>query len=354
MQNQGVKPHWHRLALTLALSCAIGSVAAAFDSIKTKKGLLYGEVIGMDSTKVDLRTRNNSLVKQIPVNEIEVIYYEGEPSDLKSAKNHVLAGRYAEAAASLKKIEKTPDRKEIQQDIDFYKALCAAKLALAGSMKIGDAGRLMKAFADDNSKSYHYFDASEAVGDLLVAIGSFAPATEYYARLDLAPWPDYRMRAGVATGRVLLNQGKTAEALAAFDKVLANTADGDSPKKQRTAASLGKAGALVAMKKPDDAIKTVEAFLDKADAEDAQLMARAYNILGAAQRQAGRNKEALLAFLHVDVLYASVPDAHAEALSNLADLWEQVHKTERANRARKTLEERYPESAWAKKGGKPS
>jgi tetratricopeptide (TPR) repeat protein len=350
-QNRNTRAHCLRLVLTLILTCTISSVAAAFDSIKTKKGLLYGEVVGMDSAKVDLRTRSNSLVKQIPVNEIETIFYEGEPSDLKSAKNHVLAGRYAEAAASLKKIEKNPDRNEIQQDIDFYKALCAAKLAMGGSMKIADAGRLMKTFADNNSKNYHYFNASEVVGDLLVAIGSYAPAGEYYARLDLAPWPDYRMRAGVATGRVLLSQGKVAEALAAFDKVLTTTADGDLVQKQRTAASLGKASALVAMKKPDEAIKTVEGFLDKADAEDAPLMARAYNILGTAQRQAGHTKEALLAFLHVDVLYASVPDAHAEALSNLADLWEQTHKTERANRARKTLEEHYPESAWAKKGG---
>jgi hypothetical protein len=81
------------------------------------------------------------------------------------------------------------------------------------------------------------------------------------------------------------------------------------------------------------------------------LMARAYNVLGLAHRQAGRTKEALLAFLHTDVLYSSQPDTHAEALANLVDLWEQVHKTERANAARKTLEEQYKDSPWAKKGG---
>ena len=78
-------------------------------------------------------------------------------------------------------------------------------------------------------------------------------------------------------------------------------------------------------------------------------MARAYNVLGTAYRQTGRTQEALLAFLHVDVLYPSVPEAHAEALANLADLWQQVHQNERANRARKTLEEEYPDSPWTKK-----
>ena len=140
--------------------------------------------------------------------------------------------------------------------------------------------------------------------------------------------------------------------MTAFDKVLATEAEGKSAQTQRMAATLGKAGALVALKKPDEAIKTVEEFLDKADPENSPLMATAYNILGTAQRQAGRTKEALLAFLHVDVLYASVPDAHAEALANLADLWEQVHKTERANRARKTLLEQYPDSPWVKKAGR--
>ncbi len=91
--------------------------------------------------------------------------------------------------------------------------------------------------------------------------------------------------------------------------------------------------------------------LKSADSEDTPLLAQAYNVLGAAQRQAGRTQAALLAFLHVDVLYASLPDAHAEALANLAELWEQVHKTERANRARKTLEEQYPDSPWVKKSG---
>ena len=93
----------------------------------------------------------------------------------------------------------------------------------------------------------------------------------------------------------------------------------------------------------------VEEILKAADPDDAPLMARGYNVLGNAYRQAGDPKRALLAFLHVDLLYPTVADAHAEALANLADLWDQVHKSDRANRARKTLAEDYKESPWAKK-----
>ena len=209
----------------------------------------------------------------------------------------------------------------------------------------------MKAFADANSKSYHYFEASEVVGDLLVAVRQYALAADYYDRLDKAPWPDYKMRAGVAAGRALLAQGKIAEAQAAFDKVIAIDAEGDLAQGQRALARLGKARGLVAGKKTDEAIKLGTEVLKGADPKDVPLLAQAYNVLGTAYRQAGRTEEALLAFLRVDVLYASPPDAHAEALANLAELWEQVHKTERANRARKTLDEQYPDSPWAKKTG---
>lgn len=339
------------LVLAAVAIFAAGNVSLAFDSIKTTKSTLLGQVVGMSPVQVDLEQGSVGVTKEIPVNQIQTIFFENDPVELKTAKTHVLGGRCVEALAALERIKDEPSRPEIRQDIEFYKALCTAKLALGGSGKIADAGRMMKAFADANGKSYHYFEASETVGDLLVAIRQYGQAAEYYARLEKAPWPDYKMRAGVAAGRALLAQGKTDEAQNAFDRVIATEVEGDLAQSQRTLAKLGKASTMVASKKTDEAIKSVEEILKTADAEDVPLMARAYNILGTAHRQAGRTKEALLAFLHVDVLYSSVPDTHAEALANLVDLWEQCHKTERANAARKTLEEQYKDSPWAKKGG---
>ncbi len=186
-----------------------------------------------------------------------------------------------------------------------------------------------------NPKSYHFLEASETVGDLLAADGKYVQAAEYYARLNAAPWPDYKMRTRVAAGRLLLAQGKAREAAAMFDKVIANPSEGDLAQAQRHRGRAGEGRRLVALQKPDEAIKIVEALIAKADPENAPLVARAYNVLGTAQRQAGRVKEALLAFLHVNVdpRYSAVPEAHAEALANLAELWQQVHRTDRAARA---------------------
>jgi len=338
---------------------AAAGVSRAIDTVKTTtaKAPLRGHVTGTSAVKIDFeKGTTGGIAEEIPVNTILSIDFEDEPAELKFAKGHIQGGRYAEALESLGKIKEMPGRAEIKQDVEFYKALATAKLALGGSGKIAAAGRTMKAFADANSKSYHYFEAAETVGDLLVAARLYTPAAEYYGRLEKAPWPEYKLRAEAAMGRALLAQGKVAEAAAAFDKVLAAPVPSDPAVKemvqnQQTLAKLGKAGTLVATKKPDEAIKIVEGILKTADPEDVMLLARAYNVLGAAQRQAGRPKEALLAYLHVDVLYSNFPDAHAEALANLTELWEQVHKSERANNAKKRLEEEYPDSPWAKQGG---
>ena len=339
------------LILAIALGLSVGGVCQAFDSIKTKTSTLMGNIVGMSPMGVELEGIGG-ILKEIPVNEIATVFFETDPSELKTAKTHVLGGRYGDALAALERIrEEDAGRKENRQDIEFYKALCAAKLALAGKGTIANAGRMMKAFVDNNSKSYHYFEGSEIVGDLLVAIHQYDQAAEYYARLKNAPWPDYKMRAGVAEGRALLAQGKIAQAESTFEQVIAMEAAGDLAQSQRLAARLGKASALTAGKKPKAAIRMTEDVLKVADVEDVELMARAYNALGTAYRQSGQTKEALLAFLHVDVLYPSQPNTHAEALANLVDLWQEVHKTERANAARKTLLEEYKDSPWAHKEG---
>ena len=88
-------------------------------------------------------------------------------------------------------------------------------------------------------------------------------------------------------------------------------------------------------------IDASEQVIAQASPEDAAVHARAYNVLGASLKKAGRTKEALLAYLHVDVLYASQAQAHAEALRNLAELWSAVNQPQRAAQALQTLQDRY-------------
>ena len=336
--------------LAAAICLATVPVGWALDSVKTTSATTKGKVTRIDRHTVVVVRGNIS--KEVPVNQIVMVYFDDDPTEMKTARSHLLNGRYEEALEALNKVNpQNVGRPEIKQDIEFYKAFCAARLALEGTGEIVAAGKKMATFVSAHKDSYHWLQANEVVADLLAAKRQYDTAETYYARLGQAPWPDYKMRAGVAVGRVRLAQGKTAAALESFEGVIANKATGDLAEAQRLAATLGKARCLSAEQKHDQAIALVEDVLAKADPELVDLHAQAYNALGTALRKAGRDKEALLSFLHVDVLYFTMPEAHAEALANLAELWEQVQKPERAVKARQILQERYGSSPWAKKGG---
>lgn len=289
---------------------------------------------------------------KVPVNEIQWITFHGEPVALNTARTTLAGGRYQDALDILNDPKKIPseelDRPELKQEIDFYKAYCLAKLALAGSADINEAGKNLIAFVQKNSGSYHYLEASELIGNLLVAAGKYKEAEAYYKPLAQTPWPDYQIRAGVALGRLALAQNKIDDAEKIFDKVLSISAQGPQADLYRQEAQLGKARCLAEKGNPDEARKIVQGIIAVADAEHQDLHARAYTTLGAIERKAGRNKEALMAFLHVDLLYFANGELHAEALANLVDLWTQLHKPERAARARQVLESRYKNSPWAK------
>jgi tetratricopeptide (TPR) repeat protein len=338
--------------IAIAVYLTAASPCAALDSIKTKSGGTLGKIVGASPLMIEVEQGASGQRKEIPVNQIDVVFYNDEPTLLKNAKNSALAQRYEEALTSLGRFKiEDVSRKELREEVEFYTALCTARSALGGSGKIADAGRLMIAFIKNYPESYHYFQACETVGDLLVAHRSYLQAEEYYAKLSKAPWPDYQMKAGVAAGRVLLAQGKNSDALSAFKSVLSKNVPDELSKSQYQAAEIGKAAALVALKKYDDAMVLIDSIIGKADPDDADTMACAYNLLGNVLRQQGKKKEALMAFLHVDLLYSSAADAHAEALYNLTQLWDELNKADRSLRARQTLEQQYKNSPWAQKGG---
>jgi tetratricopeptide (TPR) repeat protein len=261
----------------------------------------------------------------------------------------VAAGKLTEALNLLAKIPPAElKRPVVAKDVEFYAALASARQALAGSGSIAEAGKKMFAFEKENRDSYHYFEACETVGDLLVALGNFPVAESFYNKLAEAPWPAYQNRAGVLVGRALVGQKKFPEAVARFDAVLANPAEDSESQAQKVAAKLGKASALSAQGKVTEAVPLVEEVIEKANPADEDLHARAYNILGNCYRAANQPKQAILAFLHTDLLYPTSGAQHAEALAQLADLFAADNKPERAAQARALLKDKYPESSWAK------
>ena len=170
------------------------------------------------------------------------------------------------------------------------------------------------------------------MGDICVTLGKFADAQKYYAKLGQAPWPDYKIRAQVALGRSYLAQDNAAAADKAFDDALMNDAPGDLAEAQRTAARIGKARCMVLTGKTDQALRSLNEILDRAEEKHPEINAMAYNALGTALRKAGKPKEAILAFLHVHLVYSTQPDLDAEAVANLEKLFTEDHKPDHCPR----------------------
>lgn len=341
------------LAAGLSLAAVLISPAFATDKVKLLKGLtVTGTLEEMSPREVKVR-RPGGDVETIPVNEIEAVGFDAEPPQMNAARTAAQAGRYEDVLKTLEKLAADSEKlsPNVQQDVQFYQAYAAARLALTGSGDIRTAGQQMHDFVQRNPNNYHLLVAHELLGDLLTAIDKHDAAQQEYEAVESgAPWNDVKMRARIAKAHALRSQGKSDLALKEFESALDLAKGEKTPgiESQRQAATLGKAACLADAKQYDEAVKLVESIISTADPEQAELHARAYNTLGTCLRMAGKNKDALMAFLHVDILYPSISQAHAEALRNLVDLWPTVGQPQRAVQAQETLKARYPNSQWAK------
>ena len=281
----------------------------------------FGKIISMTATVISFEPQRKDGPTEIPANEITRIIFENSPDGLLAAQKAMLDGEYEKAIDALKKETPEDKRREVAEEIAFCRAYCTAQLALSGAADPIDAGKQMYAFITNSPNSFHYLKACELMGDICVTLGKFADAQKYYAKLGQAPWPDYKIRAQVALGRSYLAQDNAAAADKAFDDALNNDAPGELAEAQRTAARIGKARCMVLAGKTDLALRSLNEILDRTDEKHAEINAMAYNALGTALRKAGKPKEAILAFLHVHLVYSTQPDLDAEAVANLEKLF---------------------------------
>lgn len=334
--------------ISSALAASFASAATKTDRVRLTRGSESGEITETSPFEVTI-DKGTGNAKKIAVNEIRSVILDGEPTELTQGRINAKNGGYSTALETLKKIDASKiDRELIREEIEFYVAFCAGKNALAGTGDLLESGRQLNEFVRAHPKSFHYLDAVETMADLLVVTEKYPAAQKQYEELAKAPWPDYKMRASILVGRTLQAQGKHDDAIRQFDVALADLDEGEAAQGQKQAATLGKAVSLTETKKIDEAVRLIEEVIQNTDPEQKELQARAYNALGACYERADRAKDALLAFLHVDVLYSSEADAHAEALSHLAKLWKTVGHDEQGRKAQQVLQEKYGKTKWAK------
>jgi hypothetical protein len=288
----------------------------------------------------------------VPVNEIAAVIFTPEPRGLAEARAAYDAGRYSAVFASLNEIKPEQLRRdEVKTEVEFYRAMAAARLAGFGSADqktATAAGKELIRFLSEHKDSHHFYEVNEALGDLLTVLKN-PNAFPYYEVLASAPWPDYQVRAHLLKGRAEQMHGNHTAAMEHFNLALATPASGRPAELQIQLARIGKATSFIEIGNPAEARKLLSEVIAKAAEGDREIFARAYNALGALHRKAGETTDALLEYLKVELLYNTVPDAHAEALYYLSQLWPAARHPDRGKAAAAALQDRYPTSRWNKR-----
>lgn len=335
-----------------------GGVQAAdvIYSRQTGEPTAQGTVTEFSKTELKVQPPNQSQpVVTVEANEVGRVRWDGEPPELNLRRTDERGGRLERALegyrTALANVES--GQSHLRSDLEFLIARATARAALADVSKLEEAVEKLDGFLQSHPNHFRYYSALQWLGRVHLANGDFSRAQEAFDRLKEAPWPDVQMAAEIARGRLLLEQGKVAEAAAAFDRVIEQPAESAAEKSRRYEALLGKAGCLVEQDRYEQALKTLDGVIDEVPVSETSVMAEAYLRQGAALRAMGRPKDAVLAYLHLDVLpaFAREKDLHAEALFHLANLWGTVGRPGRADEAAARLRQEYPNSEWTEKLG---
>ena len=339
-------------SIGVIMLAASGSSVSAAETITRKRDKpISGEVTAVSKTEVTVKVKTpKEDTLKVPANEIQSIAWTGDTADVGVARKDEEGGKYQKAIDGYQKALQAGKASShfAKADLEFGIARASAKLALGEPAKLDDAIKKLEDFRKAQSDNYRFYEAVNYLGQAYAAKNDMLKAKLAFDTLGKAPWKEYQMAAKIALGRLLLKENKLDEAAAEYEAIVAMTPEGPVEESQRQEAVLGKSRILIAQKKFDVALKLLDEVIAKAAADDSKVNAEAFLRKGDCLREQGENKDALLAYLHVDVLFASEKSRHAEALFRLAQLWDKVGNKGRADEARDRLRTDYDYTEWAR------
>lgn len=343
---------WMMVA-SIVIGLASGSIAwgqAAGTLVAPGGKSLSGTILGTSPNDVEIEDQAGD-IKRVPIDRIQEVQFGDEPPALRSARTFFMGGRPAEAIDELSKIE--PSELEgvaalVLAEVDFVKAAAAGRLAAQTGDGVAAAEKDVAGFLTKHARSHHVYEMQQVLADLRAKAGRFNDAEAAYAALAKGP-AAFKVQAASGKAGLLFDQGKFAEAAREYDAALAIAATDDASLARKRLATLGKARSFARVDKQADAIALVTGLISQTDPEDREFLSRAYAALGAIYAgMKGKDQDALISYLTVDLVYNSVPECHAEALYQLTGLWKRVRQDQRANEAAQTLRDAYPQSQWTK------
>jgi len=343
----------HFVPTTLLWLSVLSASLSAADQVvrRSDRAVLRGELTAMTVASLTIKLQNGQ-TQEIPVSDVATVKFDMEPPTLSQAQAAERSGSLDFALKTYKQIqlEYGGDDKRLVTDLKFLIARTQVRMAMANPAEVAAAAKAISAFRTENPNNFRFLEASLVEADLLALDPAQADAARgILTKVQESPVKGYALQAGVQLGMLLLKGQKTPEALAAFDKVIADSQNDPNAVSALYDGQLGRALCLKADGKADEAITTLDDVIAKASESETRTLARAWLLKGDSFREKNQQKDALMAYLHVDILYGSEPSEHAEALYHLAALWGPAGHQNRADDARAVLQSKYPNSQWARR-----
>ena len=287
--------------------------------------------------------------KRIQASEVRRISVGREPSVINRLREEMVGGQYANCLAGIEKLKDVPNEPLLKQEIDFMKAYSSARMALTqGTIPAEVAGKTVGEFLKSAPTSLHRYPALEQYGLLIYAIGKPELAAKQFEKLRSAKWEEFRVRGQFLHGRMMSVLDQNDKAKADYDQILKETSNPTSDKYKLLArCEIARIDGVAG-----DTSSNLEILnkLIKSETDDnAELFAYIYNAKGAIYEKTGNLKDARDAYLHTHLLFGSVEDPAAEAVSRLFEIFGKLNDPKRANEVRRELQSKYRNSYWEQK-----
>jgi len=295
---------------------------------ETPAGIVYKPVAGAAN-------------KDIPAGDIVDVNYE-VPGALTLEYRHARADERRNPAEALKDYQELLPKLvgeryvRASRHIQFKIAMNLARLAEEDPARISAAIDALEKFMKEQPGAWQLLHCARALSRLKLQNGDSAGARRTFEELATIPGisNEIKQEAELMAVESLISGKQIAEAQKRL-QALSASVSADSAQAVRVRIEL--AHCLGASGKMEEAAKQLEGLVSQT--EDKSIKAHAYNVLGDCYQRNARDKDAMWAYLWVDVIYHQDRQEHARAMEQLAKIFEERGEKDRAKLYRDKLKQ---------------
>jgi len=323
--------------LTAAISQLQGQDKVEYFDKKANKVATYSGDIKEDTVS---GVKISVAKKEIPVDASDItrVSYQDLPAVLKLEYGATLTAEdkkeYAKALSAYKDVlTKVPAGLKSRRQIEYRVAMLSAQLADTVENGNTIATDLLAKYIKDNPTGWQFSSAGKTLARMQLAADKFDDALVTLEAMEKAPnMPkEIKQEVELMTIDLLIRSDKVDQAAARITNAMASLQAND-PQRQRL--SIYQIGADKAMKGPEKIVK-LEGLINGTN--DEVLRALGYNTLGDTYQAEKRQRDAMWAYLWVDVVYNKEKSEHMKAMDRLAKLFDAMNDPDRAKQYKDKL-----------------